>query len=79
MKKIRSEMLKKGLNASGISAHEAEIYYLQEIGFSEIDIEFANQLRYFRNGIEYYGKGFNKEYAEKVLNFLEKIREKVKL
>ena len=74
MKKIRAEMLKKGLNASGYGAHEAEIAYLKKIGFSEREVEFANQLRYFRNGIEYYGKSFGKEYAKKVLDFLEKIR-----
>jgi len=73
MKIIRAEMFKKGLNASGFGAHEAEVFFLKELGFSEKDIEFANQLRYFRNGIEYYGKSFDKEYAKKVLNFLEKI------
>ncbi len=74
MKIIRSKMLKKGLNASGYGAHEAEVAYLAELKFSEKEIEFANQLRYFRNGIEYYGKSFDKEYAREVLDFLERVR-----
>lgn len=74
MKIIRAKMLKQGLNASGYGAHEVEIAYLKKLGFSEKEIEFANQLRYFRNGIEYYGKSFDKEYAKDVLNFLEKVR-----
>jgi HEPN domain-containing protein len=30
-------------------------------------------LRYYRNGIKYYGTILNKEYAEKVLKFMEKM------
>ena len=71
---IRSKMLLKGFSSSGIGAHEAEVAYLKVLGFLESDVEFCNQLRYFRNGIMYYGKKFDKEYAEKVLNFLEKVK-----
>ncbi len=74
MKVIRSKMLKQGLNASGYGAHEAEVAYLKKLGFSEKEIEFANQLRYFRNGIEYYGKSFDKGYAKEVLDFMERVR-----
>lgn len=71
MKIIRSEMLKKGFNASGYGAHEAEVAYLSKIEFSEKDVEFVDGLRYFRNGIEYYGKSFDKEYAQKVMGFVK--------
>ena len=70
---IRAKMLLKGFSSSGKGAHEAEISYLKELNFLEKDVQFANQLRFFRNGIMYYGKSFDKEYAEKVFNFLKKI------
>lgn len=70
---IRAKMLEKGFNATGLGAHEAEVSYLRELGFKETDIQFADQLRYFRNRIMYYGKTLDKEYAEKVLDFLNKI------
>jgi len=73
---IRANMLLAGFNSSGSGAHEAEIAYLKILGFSEKNIEFANQLRYFRNGIMYYGKSFDKEYAEKVYAFLISIKDK---
>ncbi len=74
MEIIRAKMLEKGFNSSGRGAHEAEVAYLRELGFSETKVLFCNQLRYFRNGMLYYGKSFDKEYAEKVLNFLEEIK-----
>ena len=73
MELIRAKMLLEGFNSSGKGAHEAEVAYLRELKFSESDVQFANQLRYFRNGITYYGKRFNKDYALKVLGFLDKI------
>ncbi|MEK6841400.1 MAG: hypothetical protein AABX45_02295 [Nanoarchaeota archaeon] len=75
---IRAKMLKYGYNAVGQGAHEAEVSYLRSIGFNENDVQFADQLRYFRNGIMYYGKMFDKEYAKQVLNFLNKIINKLK-
>lgn len=51
-------------------SHEAEVSYLRTLGFSEAEVSFMNQLRYFRNGIKYYGKIFDKEYAQKVMDFL---------
>lgn len=73
MELIRAKMLSDGFGTTGKGAHEAEVSYLVKIGFNDKDVNFANDLRYFRNGIMYYGKKFNKEYAEKVLEFLKRI------
>jgi hypothetical protein len=51
---------------------------MREIGFSEQQVLFMNQLRYFRNGIKYYGKIFDKDYANKVDNFLHQCLLKLK-
>lgn len=77
MERIRAEMINQGYNASGRGAHEAEVAYLRKIGFKEKQIQFCDQLRYFRNGIMYYGKSFNKEYAEKTIKFLEEFKRKL--
>ncbi|MBI2044180.1 hypothetical protein HYT24_02340 [Candidatus Pacearchaeota archaeon] len=66
---IRAKMLLDGYNASGFGAHEAEISYLRNLGFNESEVQFADQIRFFRNGILYYGTVLDKEYAEKVLSF----------
>ncbi|MEK6842700.1 MAG: hypothetical protein AABX84_02695, partial [Nanoarchaeota archaeon] len=58
--------------------HEAEISYLKKLGFPDSEISFLNELRYFRNSITYYGKILDKEYAEKVYVFLNKIIAKLK-
>ncbi|MBU0471059.1 MAG: hypothetical protein KKF89_01825 [Nanoarchaeota archaeon] len=76
---IRAKMFEKGYNSSGQGAHEAEVSYTKKLGFTEPETQFLNQLRYFRNGILYYGKSFDKEYAEKVINYLEKIEKKIKI
>lgn len=55
MEMVRAKMLTDGYNASGSGAHEAEVAYLREIGFIDKDVQFADQLRYFRNGMLYYG------------------------
>ena len=78
MEMIRAKMLSEGLNSSGKGAHEAEVSYLRKINFKETEVQFANQLRYFRNGILYYGKSFDKEYAEKVLKFMKKTCSRLK-
>lgn len=75
---IRAKMLLKGFGASGQGAHEAEVAYLGKLKFTEQEIDFVNKLRYFRNGIMYYGKRFDKEYAKKALDFLYKFKEKIK-
>ena len=66
---IRAKMLLDGYSASGFSAHEAEVYYLEKLGFDEKETKFVNQIRYFRNGMLYYGTILDKEYAEKVISF----------
>ena len=76
MELIRAEMLKKGYNSSGQGAHEAEVAYLRVLGFKDAKVRFMDQLRYFRNGILYYGKSFDKEYAKKVISFLDKFYKK---
>ena len=73
MELIRAEMLLKGYNSSGQGAHEAEISYMEIMGFSEKDIRFADQIRYFRNGMIYYGEIIDKEYAEKVVDFAKRV------
>lgn len=70
MELIRAKMFLDGFKAAGLSAHEAEISYLRTLQFSEPDVRFANELRYYRNGIVYYGKSMDAEYANKVLRFL---------
>ena len=71
MELIRAKMLREGYNASGHGAHEAEVSYLRLIGFKETEVQFFDKLRFFRNGIVYYGKNLDKEYAEKVIKFTE--------
>ncbi|HLD39242.1 MAG TPA: hypothetical protein VJB05_02940 [archaeon] len=72
MELIRAKMLSDGFNTTGKGAHEAEVSYMAEIGFIGKDVDFANDLRYFRNGIMYYGKKFDKAYAEKVMEFIRR-------
>ena len=72
MEIIRAKMLFDGYNASSFRAHEAEISFLRILGFNEKDVQFADQIRFFRNGMLYYGTILDKEYAEKVLEFTKK-------
>ena len=78
MESIRAKMLLKGYNAAGQGAHEAEVSYMKILGFSETEVQFADQLRYFRNGMIYYGTILDCEYAEKVVEFTRKIYPKLK-
>lgn len=78
MELIRAKLFIEGYNASGHFAHEAEISYLKKLNFHDNEVSFLNKLRYFRNSITYYGKLLDKEYAEKVVKFLEKIYPKLK-
>ncbi len=75
---IRAKLLSEGYSSSGSYAHEAEISYLKKLGFPESEISFLNELRYFRNSVTYYGKILDTEYAEKILQFLNKIYPKLK-
>ena len=70
MELIRSKLLLAGFSGYGSFAHEGEIAYIEKLDFTENQIYFLNELRYFRNSINYYGKIFDKEYAEKVYSFL---------
>lgn len=78
MENLRAAMIEQGYNAGGQGAHEAEVSFMRKLKFSENDIQFCDQLRYFRNGIAYYGKTFEKNYAEKVVAFLEKFKKIMK-
>ncbi|MGV8169047.1 MAG: hypothetical protein ACP5N3_03245 [Candidatus Nanoarchaeia archaeon] len=78
MELIRAKMLTGGYNASGQGAHEAEVSYMRILGFKETDVQFADQLRFFRNGMLYYGKSLDGAYAEKVIQFTKKTYLKLK-
>ena len=75
---IRAQMYLEGFSANGQGSHEAEVSYLRNLKFNDKDIRFLNELRYFRNGILYYGDRFDVEYVEKVINFKDKIFPKIK-
>lgn len=77
MELIRAKLFFLGYNASGNYAHEAETSYLKNLGFSEKEVSFLNELRYFRNSVIYYGKILNKEYAVRVVKFLEGIYDRL--
>ena len=78
MELTRAKMLLEGLNASGFNAHEAEVSYLRNLQFKEQEVQFLDQMRFFRNGMLYYGTILDKEYAEKVIEFTKKNYEKLK-
>ena len=73
MERIRAKLLLAGYNSSGQCAHEAEVSYLKTLQFSDKDISFLNDLRYFRNSVTYYGKILTVEYVRKVVEFTQKI------
>jgi hypothetical protein len=72
MELIRAKMLLDGYNASGFGAHESEVSYMRVLGFSETEVQFADRMRFFRNGMLYYGTILDREYAEKVVEFTNK-------
>jgi len=69
MQTIRAKMLLEGYNATGQGAHEAETSYTRNLKFNEKEVQFLDQIRYFRNGMLYYGTILDKEYAKQVLEF----------
>ncbi len=69
---IRAKLFAEGYSSSGQGAHEAEVAFARNLKFTEKEIEFLDQLRYLRNGILYYGKRVDKEYADKVIEFTKK-------
>jgi hypothetical protein len=78
MELIRAKLLLTGYCSAGQFAHEAEVSYLKKQGFSENEVSFMNNLRYFRNSVTYYGKILNVEYGEQVVEFTKKIYPKLK-
>lgn len=75
---VRAKLYLNGYYANGLGAHEAEVSYLRILGFPENDVQFADQMRYFRNGILYYGTSLDEVYAEKVVEFTKRIYPKLK-
>ncbi len=75
---LRAKLYLEGYSASGTGAHEAEVAYMRTLGFDEKDVQFADQMRYFRNGILYYGTVLDKEYAEKCIEFANSMFKKLK-
>ncbi len=75
---IRAKLLIGGFDSSGRGAHEAEVSYMRKLGFPESDVRFMNDLRYYRNGILYYGKQFDVDYGKKVIGFLRRTFTKLK-
>ena len=69
---IRAKLCIEGFKSSGEGSHEAEVSYLLKLNFSENEAKVMDELRYFRNGIKYYGKRFGKDYAKHILGFLNK-------
>ncbi len=70
---IRARLYSEGYASRGLGAHEAEVSFARNMSCNEKEVLFLNQLRYFRNGILYYGKRLDKEYAEKVIEFTKKV------
>ncbi len=77
MELIRAKMLFEGYNASGHGAHEAEVSFMRILGFDEREVQFADQMRFFRNGMIYYGTIIDKKYAEIVIKFTKKMYQKL--
>jgi len=75
---IRAKMLLDGYSASGRGAHEAEVSYMRNLDFNEKDVQFVDQIRFFRNGMLYYGTRIDQEYAEKVIEFTKTTYTKIK-
>ncbi len=72
---ILLELIRANMHADGFNvknSHEAEVSYSKKLGFSEADMHFLDEIRYFRNGIKYYGKVLDIGYAKKVLSFVKK-------
>jgi len=78
MELIRAKMLLEGYNASGTGAHEAEVSFVRKLKFKEKDVQFLDQIRYYRNGMLYYGTILKKENAEKIIEFTKKIYSNLK-
>jgi len=73
MELIRAKMLLDGYYASGLGAHEAEVSYLKLLSYREGDVQFLDKMRFFRNGIVYYGNALDKAYAKIVIQFTKRM------
>ena len=47
MELIRAKVL---IDGYATASHEAEVSYMRNLGFSEHDVRFMDELRYHRNG-----------------------------
>ena len=74
---IRARLFLDGYKSSGEGAHAAEVSYMKKLSFDEAEIRFMDSLRNFRNRIKYYGKRYDKDYAESVLAFMSEIYAKL--
>jgi hypothetical protein len=74
LERIRGRMHEAGLHASGHGAHEAEVAYLRELGVSEADVRFSDDLRKLRNGITYAGERAGAADANHIIGTVERIR-----
>ncbi len=70
---IRAKLYLEGYSTTGQGAHEAEVSYLRKLDIKESEVLFMDQLRYYRNRILYYGKILDEEYAQKVIEFTQRI------
>jgi len=75
---VRAAMYTEGYVARGQGAHETEVVFTRRLGVSETDVIFLDRMRYFRNGMLYYGTMIDKEYTEKVITFTKRLYEKLK-
>lgn len=78
MELIRAKLLLTGYSSAGQFAHEAEVSYLKKFGFSDNEVSFLNDLRYFRNSVTYYGKILGIEYTKQVVGFTKRVYPKLK-
>ena len=76
MELIRAKMFLDGFNAG--NSHEAEVSYLRKLNFPEASVQFLNEMRYYRNGTKYYGTILPQEYAQRVLEFTNKLYPQLK-
>ena len=75
---IRSKLYLDGYACSGQGAHEAEVSYTRNLGLTENEVLFLDEMRYFRNGMLYYGTLLEKEYAERVISLSNKFYPRLK-
>ncbi len=75
---VRARMYEEGYVARGQGAHEAEVSFVRNMSVVESDLLFLDRMRYFRNGMLYYGTMVDKEYTEKVIVFTKKLYVKLK-